>query len=236
VLGNICLYWEPGNFQAYVSPDAFVAQERVREPPPRVYRTWLLPPILFAAEIGSQHNTRAQIEEKRGKYAAFVRPLELLETQPIDEESGEALTVEKLRLYRWTEEGYVELERQPDGRFQSEVLGLLIGVDEKDNLRLWTPEGERVLTHEEERQARLEERQARLEAEERVAQEARERALAEQRAGEAEERAQKEARERAAAEQRAREAQVRAEEERSQREALERELAALRARLAGDDA
>jgi hypothetical protein len=43
VAGNICVYWEPGNTRDYVAPDAFVAGGRVPEPPPRVYRTWLLP-------------------------------------------------------------------------------------------------------------------------------------------------------------------------------------------------
>src|SRR5438270_14058076 len=60
VIGNICIYWEPRNYQDYLSPDAFVAQDRMPEPPPRVYRTWLLPPLLFAAEIGSISNTLAR--------------------------------------------------------------------------------------------------------------------------------------------------------------------------------
>src|ERR1041384_4000989 len=64
VLGNICLYWEPGDHPDYLPPDAFVARDEVSEPPPRVYRTWLLPPLLFAAEIGSKENTRTKIEDK----------------------------------------------------------------------------------------------------------------------------------------------------------------------------
>src|SRR5438067_6847307 len=75
VAGNICVYWERGNNRDYVGPDAFVARGHVPEPPPRVYRTWLLPPLLFAAEIGSVSNTREKIEAKRQRYAAYVRPL-----------------------------------------------------------------------------------------------------------------------------------------------------------------
>jgi hypothetical protein len=219
--GNICVYYEPGNTRDYLSPDAFVAGGRVPEPPPRVYRLWLLPQVIFAAEIGSMSNTREAIAAKRERYAQFVRPQELLETDPIDEEAGEVLTPEHLRLFRLTDQGYVEVDRQPSGRFWSAVLELEIGVDEGDDLRLYTPDGERVLTYEEERQARRE-------AEARVEREAWERTAAEQRA-------EQEARGRAAMEQRAREAEQRAAEERAQREALEREMAALRARLAGGE-
>src|SRR5689334_20844498 len=53
VCGNNCVYWERGNNRDYLSPDCYVASESVGEPPPRVYRLWRLPPLLFAAEIGS---------------------------------------------------------------------------------------------------------------------------------------------------------------------------------------
>jgi Uma2 family endonuclease len=211
VTGNICVYWEPGNSRDYVAPDAFVARGRVPEPPPRVYRTWLLPTLLFAAEIGSVSNTRDKIEEKRGRYERHVRPLEILETEPVDEEAGEVLTPEKLHLYRLTDEGYEEVEREPNGRVRAAGLDLEIGVDEHANLRLYTLSGEPLRTYEEEQQARLA-------AEQRWEQEVRERAAAEQRW-------EREVRERAAAEERA-------VEERAQREALEREVAELRARLA----
>jgi Uma2 family endonuclease len=211
VAGNICVYWEPGNTRDYLAPDAFVAGGRVPEPPPRVYRTWLLPPLLFAAEIGSVSNTRDKIAEKRGRYEQHVRPLEILETEPLDEEAGEVLMPEKLHLYRLTDQGYQKVEREPNGRVRTAGLDLEIGVDEHANLRLYTLSGEPLRTYEEEQQARLA-------AEQRLEQEARERTAAEQRW-------EQEARERAAAEERAM-------EERTQREALEREVAELRARLA----
>jgi hypothetical protein len=195
VAGNICVYWEPGNTRDYLSPDAFVAGGRVPEPPPRVYRTWLLPALLFAAEIGSVSNTREAIAEKRGRYARHLRPLEILETEPVDEEAGEALTWEKVHLYRLTEQGYQAVEREPNGRVRAAELELEIGVDAQANLRLYTLAGEPLRTYEEEQRARLA-------AEERWEQEARERAAAEQRAGE--ERAQREALEREVVELRAR--------------------------------
>jgi Uma2 family endonuclease len=180
VAGNICVYWEPGNTRDYIGPDAFVARGRVPEPPPRVYRTWLLPPLLFAAEIGSVSNTRDAIREKRGRYERHVRPLELLETEPIDEEAGEVLTPEKVHLYRLTDQGYQEVEREPNGRVRAAELGLEIGVDEHANLRLYTLAGEPLRTYEEEQQGRLaaEERAV----EERARREALEREVAELRA------------------------------------------------------
>jgi hypothetical protein len=154
-----------------------------------------------------------------------VRPLEILETEPVDEEAGEMLTLEKVHLYRLTEQGYQEVEREANGRVRAAGLELEIGVDEHANLRLYTWSGEPLRTYEEEQQARLaaeqrweQEARARAAAEERWEQEARERAAAE-------ERWEQEARERAAAEERV-------VEERAQREALEREVAELRARLA----
>jgi putative restriction endonuclease len=198
VAGNICVYWERGNPRDYLSPDTFVAQSRLPEPPPRIYRAWLYPPLLFAAEIGSVNNTRVQQQEKRGRYAQFLRPLELLETEPINEEDEEVLTLEHLHLYRLTDQGYEEQPRQPNGRVRSETLELEIGVDAESNLRLYTLTGDPLLTYEEEQQARLAAEQAHLAAEQA-------RLAAEQ--GAAKERAQREALERELAELRARLAQ-----------------------------
>jgi hypothetical protein len=206
VAGNICVYWERGNPQKYLGPDAFVAQGGVGEPPPRVYRTWMHPPLLFAAEIGSVNNTREMMKEKRGRYAQFLRPPELLESEPIDEEAGEVLTLEHLHLYRLTDQGYEEVPRQPNGRVRSEVLDLEFGVDEDANLRLYTLSGDPLLTYDEEQQARRTAEQAHLTAEQA----------------------------RRAAEQARRAAEQRAAEERAQREVLEREVAELRSRLAAE--
>src|SRR5438067_10087326 len=91
VAGNICVYWEPGNTRDYLSPDAFVAGGRLPEPPPRAYRTWLLPTLRFAAALGSVSNTREAMTAKRGRHERHVRPVELPETEPIAEAAGEGL-------------------------------------------------------------------------------------------------------------------------------------------------
>src|SRR5438046_1898592 len=76
VSGDVCIYWEPRNFSAYVAPDAFLAAGRVPDPPPRVYRSWLLPEVVFAAEIGSL----ATVERgaKLDRYQVRLRPAEVL--------------------------------------------------------------------------------------------------------------------------------------------------------------
>src|SRR5437879_5641252 len=51
--GNVCIYWEPGNTEKFVAPDVFLVEGQVPEPPPRSYRAWRLPRVIFAVEIGS---------------------------------------------------------------------------------------------------------------------------------------------------------------------------------------
>jgi hypothetical protein len=249
VSGNVCIYWEPRNFTDFVAPDVFLAAGHVPDPPPRVYRSWLLPPIRFAAEIGSF--STAQRGAKLGDYSAHLHPGEVLYTEPVDEEKGQMLTPEQVHLYRWTGTVYEEVEREPNGRLRSEVLGLEIGVDEDRNLRAYTLDGEPLLYYPESERAREREAQARVAAERRAEQLALQRSEAERaRAQEAEarvaaeQRAERFAQERSQAEQdRAREAQARLEaeqarseaerrlaEERARREALERQVAELQAR------
>jgi hypothetical protein len=243
VTGNVCVYWEPRNFTGYVAPDVFLAAGQVPDPPPRVYRSWLLPPLRFAAEIGSV--ATAQRGAKLGDYAAHLQPSEVLYTEPVDEDAGEMLAPEQVHLYRWSGTAYVEVERQPNGRVWSEVLDLEVGVDEDRNLRLYTSAGEPQFYYPEAEQERAREAQARVLAEQERAREAQARILAERARAEAEQaRAQaeqeraREAEARVLAEQeRAREAEARAEAERraaaetARREALERQLAELQARL-----
>src|SRR5687768_3652465 len=51
VTGNVCVYWERGNFSACCAPDLFVVTEPMPEARPRVYHLWRDPQIRFVAEI-----------------------------------------------------------------------------------------------------------------------------------------------------------------------------------------
>jgi hypothetical protein len=216
--GNVCIFWDPGDTHKFVAPDVFLAEGSVPEPPPRSYRAWRLPKVIFAAEIGSL--ATAERGAKLDRYQEALQPREVLYTEPVDEEKGERLTAERVQLHRWTGASYAEVAHAADGRVWSEVLASWIGVDDAGDLRVYDRHGATILNYEElDRALRT--------AEERAREAGRSRADAEGRADAAEARAQAEARQRAAAEQRAQaEARQRAAAEERAREA-ERRLAEL---------
>lgn len=207
--GNVCIFWDPRDHQKFVAPDVFLAEGSVPEPPPRSYRAWRLPRVIFVVEIGSP--ATAERGAKLDRYEEHLQPREVLYTDPVDEERGERLTPERVHLHRWSRAAYEEVAHAGDGRVWSEVLSSWIGVDEASNLRVYDLQGAAMLDYNE-----LD--QARVDAEERAREEARGRIAAEGRARAAEARAQEEARQRAAAEERASEAERRLAELLAQRE------------------
>lgn len=199
------------------------------------------------AEVGSRSTFKADEGPKLEIYSRHVRAAEYLYANPPKDD---------LRLWRLGPHGYEPVEPGADGRLRSIELGLEFGLEEGE-LRVYTPEGERIRTPEETEAQLAEAARERAEAEDRAERAARERAEAEARAqreaqqrAEAEARAALEARQRAEAEARAeREARERAEAEaRAEREAreriaeaerrreLERQLEQLRAQLRERDA
>ncbi len=212
VTGNVCIYWERGNTRKYRAPDVFVVNEALTEPVHRVYQTWRQPPVLFAAEVGSRSTFRADEGPKQRIYQNLIRATEYLYTDP---PRGD------LRLWRQGRDGYEAVLPEPNGRLRSPALGLDFGL-EGEFLRVYTPEGEPLRTHEESEQ-QLEGTEQRLEVTEQRLE------VTEQRLMEADERATEEARRRS-------EAEARAAVESARREELERQLAELRARLTSDSA
>jgi Uma2 family endonuclease len=205
--GNVCIFWDPQDHQKFVAPDVFLVDGSLPEPPPRSYRAWRLPKVIFVVEIGSP--ATADRGPKLERYAEHLQPREVLYTDPIDDEKGERLTAEHVHLYRWSGTAYVEVPHEAHRRVWSEVLASWIGVDESHNLRVYDPRGAPILDYEELEQAYVASQQARLAAEARAREEARGRAAAEEQVRELEQRAQEVARERAAAEERAQEAERR---------------------------
>jgi Uma2 family endonuclease len=193
VTGNVGIYWEPGNFALYAAPDVLVVREPLPEPDPRVYLIWKDPPVIFVAEIGSRSTQRADEEPKVEIYSQKVRAVEYLYADP---PRGE------VRLWRQGPEGYEAVVLEENGRLRSAELGLAFGLEE-GFLRVYTPAGERLRTHEE----------------------------AEQEVREAGQRAAAEARRRATEARRRKAAEARAAEEAARRQELERQLAELRSRL-----
>jgi Uma2 family endonuclease len=215
VTGNVCIYWVPGDTTLYGAPDVFVVLAPLPEPQPRVYHLWRDPPIVFVAEVSSRSTVHLDKGIRRERYAHDMGVPEYLRYD-VDENV--------VQLWRLGVEGYEEVQPNASGRLRSEQLGLEFGLDDEGLLWAYTPDGERLLRHEEEvgRRRLAEVRARELEAQARAA-EARANEEAKGRASEARRRRQAEAR--------AREAQARAEAEAARAAELERQLAELRARL-----
>jgi Uma2 family endonuclease len=145
VTGNVCIYWERGNTKKYRAPDLFMVQEPLTEEVHRVYQTWKQPPVTFVAEIGSKSTFRKDEGPKVGIYQDLIRAGEYLYVDP---------PKRIMRLWRQGPAGSVEVAPEANGRLRSEALALEFGLDETGELRLYTLEGERLLTHEETEAAR----------------------------------------------------------------------------------
>jgi Uma2 family endonuclease len=229
ITSNVCIYWEPGNTEAYRAPDLFAVKEPLTEPVARVYQTWKQPAVAFVMEVGSKSTFRTDEGPKVAEYQDLVKAREYLYTNP---PKGDK------RLWRLGPRGYDEVAPAANGRLRSEELGLEFDLV-AGFPRFYTLDGEQLPTHEEtaerleETAERLEETAGQLEETAERLEEAEERRrVAEQQAA-VEGQQRQAAEERAAAEERQREqAEARAAEEAARRAELERQLADLQARLA----
>jgi hypothetical protein len=164
---DICHYWEPRNKNRYVAPDVSLIAGPPPAHRPNVYLAWLDPPLLFAAEIASPSKRQADVEHKQAIYELILQVPEHLDADP---EQG------LLALWQWGESAYRVVPPDARGRVWSEQLALWLGYDEDGFLRLYTRDGEMLLTQEEqaeradaEAQRADAEAQRRMEAERRLA-------------------------------------------------------------------
>jgi hypothetical protein len=159
VMGNICLYWEPGNTRRYAAPDVFVAAGFPADREPRVYLLWEDPPVLFAVEIGCRSILPADTGPRPWTYERHVKAREYLYYTPM---------LRELRFWRMGPDGYQRIAPEPNGRWRSLELDLEFAVDGDGYLRIYTLEGERLLNHPEEAQRRREAEMRAAEAEARA--------------------------------------------------------------------
>lgn len=171
VTGNVCVYGEPGNTKRYRAPDVLVVSEPLSEPVHRVYQTWKQPRVAFVAEIGSRSTFREDVGPKLEIYQDQIKAGEYFYSDP---PHGDR------RMRRLGPNGYEWVDAEPNGRLRSEALGLEFDLDADGQLRIYTLEGERLLTPAEIEGERVEEVRRREEAEARAAE--RERQLTELRA------------------------------------------------------
>jgi Uma2 family endonuclease len=176
ITGNVCVYWERGNTSAYRAPDGFVVKEPLAEPVTRVYQLWKQPPIAFVLEVGSRSTFRTDVGPKVELYQEKIRAAEYCH---IDLDRGVK------RLWRLEAGEYQAVAPEANGRLRSRELELEFDLDAEGFVRIYTLDGEMLLTHEEtsqqleETSQQLEETSQRLEATEG------QRRAAEQRAAEA---------------------------------------------------
>jgi Uma2 family endonuclease len=145
VTGDVCIYWEPGDTQKYGAPDVLVVKGPLTEEVHRVYQTWRQPPVTFVAEIGSKSTFRQDEGPKVAIYRDLIRAEEYLYADP---PRG------VLRLWRWAAGEFSEVTPEAGGRVRSAALALEFGLDEAGELRVYTLEGEVLLTHAESEAAR----------------------------------------------------------------------------------
>ncbi len=160
VTGDICMYWEERNFHQYAAPDVLVVDCEPPDPMPDVHLRWADPPALFVAEVGSKSTFRRDEGPKLEIYGLDLKVPEYLYFHP---------TRNQLTLYRLGESGYESVSPDARGWVFSQELNLWFGRDEKGFLRIYTPTGEMLLSHEEEARARCEAEARAAAAEQRLA-------------------------------------------------------------------
>ncbi len=140
VSGNLPIYYVEGEPNERIAPDVFVVFG-VPKGQRRVYKVWEEgkgPDVVF--EITSRSTRREDLGEKKVIYADLgVREYFLFD--PLNE-----YLTPPLQGFRLTPEGYMPMSGEP---LVSEVLGLILKVEE-GQLRLYDPHtGQRVLTYRE---------------------------------------------------------------------------------------
>lgn len=160
IVGDFCLYWEPGNMQRYVAPDVAVIGGARPEPPTNVWLKWRDPSLLFVAEVGSRLTLQQDVGPKIITYERDLGVPEYLYAYP---PTGD------LRLWRMSDGMYQRAEADEQGRVWSSTLGVGFGYDADGFLRVLTGTGEIFPTPPEMHEQAAEEAARRRAAEEEVA-------------------------------------------------------------------
>ena len=243
VSGNICLYYEQGNPRKMISPDALLCRSQPKSEK-RVYLAWKEDSQLdLVMEFSSASTKRVDHHKKKQIYAERLQVPYYLIFDP------HALY---LHLFEWTPHGYQVAEANAKGHWEMPLLGLEVGLELPNSLRLFNARGYPILKSVEreakraEAEAQRAEREAkRAEAEAQKAQREAKRAEAEAQRAEAEaqkaqreakraevetQRAEKEAKRAEVETQRAEREAKRANQAEAENQALREELEKLRSR------
>jgi Uma2 family endonuclease len=139
--GNMGVYWVPGRYKKpWVGPDVLVSQRPLKDPNARVYLVWEDGPIQFVAEVASDRTRRAERPKREQQYRVDLQVPEYLY---ID------LDRHQLELWRLREGAYLRVSEE-GGRLHSRELGVWFGWDSSEKfVRIWTADGQMLLTKEE---------------------------------------------------------------------------------------
>lgn len=154
VTGEICMYWRRGDKRSYVAPDVVVVDHPRQQPDsgppaigdetrlPRVYLKWLDARALFVIEVGSDSTFRRDEGPKVERYLTDLGVGEYLYCHAARE---------RLRMWRLVDGAPQEVPANERGRMESRELDLEFGLDAGGFLWVYTPDGERLPTYQEER-------------------------------------------------------------------------------------
>jgi Uma2 family endonuclease len=139
VTGDICMYWEEGAIRRFVAPDVVVLERPIEGEDPGVYLAWKDARPLLTIEIGSKSTFK---EDEGPKVERYIGDLQV----------GEYLYYKPHRMRRWRNlvmwrldgDDVVAVEPNAAARLSSRELGLDFGLDEKNFLRLYEPDGSPV--------------------------------------------------------------------------------------------
>ena len=208
VSGNICLYYEQGNPRKMISPDALLCRSQPKSEK-RVYLAWKEDSQLdLVMEFSSASTKRVDHHKKKQIYAERLQVPYYLIFDP------HALY---LHLFEWTPHGYQVAEANAKGHWEMPLLGLEVGLELPNSLRLFNARGYPILKS-------VEREAKRAEAEAQRAEKEAKRAEAEA------QRAEKEAKRAEVEAQRAEKEAKRADQAEAENQALREELEKLRSR------
>lgn len=147
VTGDICMYWEERSFHQYAAPDVLVVDCEPADPTPDVHLKWVDPPALLVIEVGSRSTFVRDEGPKLDIYGFDLQIPEYIYYHP---------TRHHLYLYRLAEKGYETVLPDARGWVYSNTLDVWFGEDASRKLRIFTPGGDVLLSHQETHRARQE--------------------------------------------------------------------------------
>ena len=157
VSGNICLYYEEGNPRKMISPDTLLcrAQPKAKR---RVYHAWEPNSQLdLVMEFSSTHTKREDHHKKKQIYANILKVPYYLIFDP---------HAMYLHFFELKDVGYQLIESNAQGHWEMPLLGIQVGLEVPNTLRLFDAEGFPILTTAEQEAQRADqaEQRARREA------------------------------------------------------------------------